>query len=145
VRAGGKGYEEFLTRAQVEDGVVYLRGKVSKLYRDDGKIIVRGADTLSSRTVEIEADLVVLATAVVPRLASAQLAESIGLKADEAGFFTSRDEELDPLASGISGIFLAGAALGPKDIPETVAQASGAAAKVLAHFHQRQVKEQASL
>ena len=67
VRAGGKGYEEFVNRAQEEDGVVYLRGKVSKIFREDGKVIVKGADTLSHRAVEIEADLVVLATALLPR------------------------------------------------------------------------------
>jgi heterodisulfide reductase subunit A len=143
VRAGGKGYEEFLNRAQVEDGVVYLRGKVSKLFREDGKIIVKGADTLSSRTVEIEADLVVLATAVVPRLGNTRLAEAIGLKLDEQGFFMASNEELEPMTTSIPGVFLAGAALGSKDIPETVAQASGAAAKVLALFQRRKVRGQA--
>jgi heterodisulfide reductase subunit A len=143
VRAGGKGYEEFLNRAQEEDSVVYLRGKVSKLFREDGKIIVKGADTLSGRTVEIEADLVVLATAVVPKLESSALAETIGLKVDGEGYFISNNDELDPMSSSIPGVFLAGAALGPKDIPETVAQASGAAAKVLALFQGRKVKEKA--
>jgi heterodisulfide reductase subunit A len=143
VRAGGKGYEEFLNRAQEEDSVVYLRGKVSKLFREDGKIIVKGADTLSGRTVEIEADLVVLATAVVPKLESSALAEAIGLKVDGEGYFISNNDELDPMSSSIPGVFLAGAALGPKDIPETVAQASGAAAKVLALFQGRKVKEKA--
>ncbi|HEX7975415.1 MAG TPA: CoB--CoM heterodisulfide reductase iron-sulfur subunit A family protein [Anaerolineales bacterium] len=139
LRAGGKGYEEFLNRAQEEDGVVYLRGKVSKIFGEDGKLIVKGVDTLSSRTVEVAADLVVLATAVVPRLGSAQVAEMLGLEMDCAagergGFFTATDEELEPVTSRIPGVFLAGAALGPKDIPETVAQASGAAAKVLSLF-----------
>jgi len=134
VRAGGKGYEEFLNRAQEEDGVVYLRGKVSKIFRDDGKLIVRGADTLSGRTIEIAADMVVLATAITPRPESRAVAEMLGLNADGDGFFTASDEELSPVDSGISGIYLAGAALGPKDIPETVAQASGAAAKVLSLF-----------
>ncbi|HMD90407.1 MAG TPA: CoB--CoM heterodisulfide reductase iron-sulfur subunit A family protein [Anaerolineaceae bacterium] len=141
VRAGGKGYEEFLNRAQEEESVVYLRGKVSKLFREDGKIIVKGVDTLSGRTVEIEADLVVLATAVIPKIESTALAESIGLDLDEQGYFISNDDELDPMTSKIPGIFLAGTALGPKDIPETVAQASGAAAKVLALFQGRKVKE----
>jgi heterodisulfide reductase subunit A len=134
VRAGGKGYEEFLNRAQEDDGVVYLRGKVSKLFREDGKVIVKGADTLSNRTVEIAADMVVLATAIVPRVESRQVAEILGLATDEYGFFNARDEELSPVESGVPGVFLAGAALGPKDIPEAVAQASGAAAKVLSMF-----------
>lgn len=134
VRAGGKGYEEFLNRAQEEDGVVYLRGKVSKLFGEDGRVIVKGADTLSNRTVEIAADLVVLATAIVPRVESAGVAEMLGLVADGSGFFTACNGELSPVESGVPGVFLAGTALGPQDIPETVAQASGAAAKVLSLF-----------
>lgn len=139
VRAGGKGYEEFLNRAQEEDGVVYLRGKVSRLFRDGDKVMVKGADTFSSRTVEIAADLVVLATAVIARTGSSRVAEMLGLAADENNFFTARNEELDPVASRMPGVFLAGAALGPKDIPETVAQASGAAAKVLGMFQREKM------
>ncbi|MCJ7583191.1 MAG: CoB--CoM heterodisulfide reductase iron-sulfur subunit A family protein [Anaerolineales bacterium] len=134
VRAGGKGYEEFLNRAMEDDGVVYLRGKVSKLFREDGKIMVKGADTLSNRTVEIAADMVVLATAMVPRTTNRPVAEMLGLAIDDNDFYTAANEELDPVATGVPGVFMAGAALGPKDIPETVAQASGAAAKVLSMF-----------
>jgi len=138
IRAGGKGYEEFITRAQEEEGAIYLRGRVSRLYRENGKVIVKGVDTLSGRPVEIAADLVVLATAAISRPESGRVAKLLGLSADEHGFFNSSNEEVSPLESGIPGIFLAGAALGPRDIPETVAQASGAAAKVLALFRQGQ-------
>jgi heterodisulfide reductase subunit A len=144
VRAGGKGYEEFLNRAQEEDGVVYLRGKVSKLFREDGKIIVKGADTLCNRAVEIAADMVVLATAIVPRVENAQVAEMLGLAVDENGFFNASNQELSPLESSVPRVFLAGAGLGPKDIPETVAQASGAAAKVLSLFR-REKRERGSV
>lgn len=140
VRAGGKGYEEFLNRAQEEDGVVYLRGKVSRLFREDGRVVVKGADTLSGRTVEIAADLVVLATAVVPRAGSRQVAELFRLSVDPQGFFLSSNDELDPVSSLAPGVFLAGAACGPKDIPETVAQASAAAAKVLSIFQREKVR-----
>lgn len=140
VRAGGKGYEEFLNRAQEEAGVVYLRGKVSKLFGENGQIVVKGIDTLSSRAVEIAADLVVLATATVPRLQSAPLAAMLDLSPGQSGFLDSIDEEFSPVESGVPGVFLAGAVSGPKDIPETVAQASGAAAKVLALFRQRELK-----
>jgi heterodisulfide reductase subunit A len=139
VRAGGKGYEEFLNRAQEEDGVVYLRGKVSKLFQEGDKIMIKGADTLSNRTVEIAADMVVLATAVIPRTTSRQIAEMLGLVMDDHGFFTASDEEMEPMVSIVPGIYLAGAGLGPKDIPETVAQASGAAAKVLSMFQREKV------
>jgi heterodisulfide reductase subunit A len=131
VRAGGKGYEEFLNRAQEHDRVVYLRGKVSKLFRQGDKVHVKGADTLSNRTVEIDADLVVLANAVVPRIENQQLARDLGLDVDADGFFVPDNEEFSPMSSSQERIFFAGVNLGPKDIPETVAQASGAAAKVL--------------
>jgi heterodisulfide reductase subunit A2 len=141
VRSGGKGYEEFINRTQEENGVVYLRGKVSKLFRDGDKILVRGADTLSGRTVEILADLVVLATALVPRSGTRQVAEMLELDIDDNDFFTSSNEEFSPVTSSRGRVFLAGTALGPKDIPETVAQASGAAAKVLSLFQ----KERAAI
>jgi heterodisulfide reductase subunit A len=134
VRAGGKGYEEFLTRAQEHSDVVYIRGKVSKLFREDGKVIVRGVDTLSNRNIEIAADLVVLATAILARGDSVAVAGQLRLKTDHYGFYSAANDELAPIESAVPGIFLAGAALGPSDIPETVAQASGAAAKVLSLF-----------
>jgi heterodisulfide reductase subunit A len=134
VRAGGKGYEEFVNRAMEEDGVVYLRGKVSKLFREGDKVIVKGVDTLSNRTVEIAADLVVLATAVIPRATNPQVAALFGVPCDENGFYCAANEEMDPVLSIAPRVFMAGTALGPKDIPETVAQASGAAAKVLSLF-----------
>jgi heterodisulfide reductase subunit A len=139
VRAGGKGYEEFLNRAQEEEAAVYLRGKVSKVFREDGKVIVKGVDTLSGRTVEIAADLVVLATAIIPGSGTQGVAEMLGLRTDENGFLSASNEELSPVDSAIPAVFLAGAALGPKDIPETVAQASGAAAKALALFRRIQI------
>jgi len=140
VRAGGKGYEEFLNRAQEQDGVVYLRGKVSKLFPQNGKILVKGADTLSNRVIEIEADMVVLATAIMPRAGSKQVADMLGLTTDEYGYFNVKNEELSPMESSVPGIFVAGMALGPKDIPETVAQASGAAAKVLSLFQRARME-----
>ena len=134
VRAGGKGYEEFVTRATEEAAVVYLRGKVSKIVPQDGRLVVWGADTLSGQRVEIAADLVVLATAVLPAAGSEHLAAMLGLASDGSGFYVPADAEVSPLESHVPGVFLAGAGLGPRDIPETVAQASGAAAKVLKLF-----------
>ena len=141
VRAGGKGYEEFLTRAQEQSGVVYVRGKVSKLFRDDGKVIVKGVDTLSNRTIEIAADLVVLATAIVARNDSTMVAGQLGLETDHYGFLNAANDELAPVESTVPGVFYAGTALGPADIPETVAQASGAAGKVLSLFHRARAAE----
>jgi heterodisulfide reductase subunit A len=134
IRSAGKHYEEFVQRAMEEDRVLYLRGKVSKIFREDGKVVVWGVDTLSDRQVEIAADLVVLATAMVPKEGTRELAEMLGLETDEFGFFTEIEGNMQPVETSRPGIFLAGAGIGPKDIPETVAQASGAAAKVLALF-----------
>lgn len=134
VRAGGKGYEEFITRAMEEDHAVYIRGRVSKVFPQDGKLIVWGADTLTGQKIEIAADMVVLATAVVAPEKSRQVAEMLSIKVGEHGFYTPSNEEMSPVESGVAGIFLAGMGLGPRDIPETVAQASGAAAKALALF-----------
>jgi heterodisulfide reductase subunit A len=140
IRAGGKGYEEFVTRAMEEDRTVYIRGRVSKVFSSDGKVMVWGVDTLTGSKVEIGADLVVVAAAIVPSEGSRRVAEMLGIGVDEFGFYTASDEEMTPVESGVPGIFLAGAGLGPQDIPETVAQASGAAAKVLALFQAAQVE-----
>lgn len=134
IRSGGKGYEEFVQRATEEDGVVYLRGKVSKVFQENGKVIVWGVDTLSGKDIQIEADLVVLAMAIRPSRGASELAKVLKISVDKDGFFSEAHPKLRPVESMVSGMFLAGVAQGPKDIPETVAQASGAASKVLAMF-----------
>jgi heterodisulfide reductase subunit A len=141
IRAGGKGYEEFVTRAMEEDNTVYIRGRVSKVFPRDGKVVVWGVDTVLARKVEIAADMVVVAAAIVPSTRSRRLAEVLGISVDEFGFYTASDAEMTPVESGVPGVFLAGAGLGPQDIPETVAQASGAAAKVLTFFEAEKAKE----
>ena len=130
VRTGGKGYEEFYQRAQEEDKVIYLRGKVSKLYREDGKIVVCGIDTLSGKYVELNADMVVLATAIRPSAGVNEFARLLKIHYDENGFLTEAHPKLRPVESLSAGIYLAGCAQAPKDIPDTIAQASGAAAMV---------------
>jgi len=131
IRATGKGYEEFIKRAQTEFGVKYVRGRVSKLYESDGKVVVRGADTLLGDQVEVEADLVVLASGITPPEGSGKLAQTINISYDEYGFFTESHPKLRPLETNTAGVFLAGACQSPKDIPTTVAQASGTSSKVL--------------
>jgi heterodisulfide reductase subunit A len=141
IRAGGKGYEEFVTRAMEEDDAVYIRGRVSKVFPSDGKVMVWGVDTLTGSRVEIAADLVVMASAIVPSEGSRRVAEMLGVGTDEFGFYAATDAEMTPVESGVPGVFLAGAGLGPQDIPETVAQASGAAAKVLTLFEAAKAEE----
>ncbi|TET39201.1 MAG: CoB--CoM heterodisulfide reductase iron-sulfur subunit A family protein [Dehalococcoidia bacterium] len=134
IRVTGKGYEEFVQRAVEENGVLYLRGRVSKVFRDGDKIKVWGVDTLTGKRVEISCDLVVLATAMIPSPGAKELASKLGIATDEYGFMAEIHPKLRPLESAVPGIYLAGTATGPKDIPDAVAQASGAASKVLALF-----------
>jgi heterodisulfide reductase subunit A len=134
IRSAGKGYDEYVQRAMEEHHVLYLRGKVSKVFRDGDKVMVWGADTISGRAVEIAADLVVLATPMAPNPTAIELGQRLRISTDAYGFFNEAHPKLRPVETLTAGIFLAGAGQGPKDIPETVAQASGAAAKVLQLF-----------
>jgi heterodisulfide reductase subunit A len=139
IRSQGKGYEEFVQRAMEDHDVLYIRGKASKVFQENGHVTVWGVDTLTSLPLEVEADLVVLATATVPRADSVELGQRLRVSTDEDGFFSEAHPKLRPVESLTAGVFLAGAAQFPKDIPETVAQASGAASKVLSLFSQRQM------
>ena len=132
MRTAGKGYEEFYHRSMEEDGVIYLRGKVSKVFGEDGKLVVWGVDTLSGKDVEIRADLVVLATAVRPADKIDQVLRVLKISANEHGFLSEAHPKLRPVESVTPGMFLAGCSQGPKDIPEAVAQASAAASKAVA-------------
>ncbi len=134
IRTGGKGYEEFYHNAEEDEGIIYLRGKVARIFRDGDKTVVWGTDTLTGKNVEIRDDLVVLATAVVPRESTAELVKKLRIQTGPNGFLAEAHPKLRPVESINSGFFIAGVAQGPKDIPETVAQASGAAAKVISLF-----------
>ena len=139
IRTMGKGYEEFVQRAVEENDVLYLRGRVSKIFRDGDKITVWGADTLTGKKVDISADLVVLGTCMISSTGAKELASKLGIATDEYGFMAEIHPKLRPLESTVPGIYLAGTAQGPKDIPDSVAQASGAASKVLALFSQEEL------
>jgi heterodisulfide reductase subunit A len=137
IRAGGKNYEEFVRRAIEDDGVNYIRGRVSRIYEKNGKLIVKGADTLlGAMPVDIEADMVVLATAGVANHGSEELAQKLHTSYDTYHFFSEAHPKLKPVETNTGGIFLAGACQAPKDIPESVAMASGAAVKVACLFSQ---------
>jgi len=134
IRSAGKGYDEYVQRAMEQHQVLYLRGKVSKIFQDGDRVVVWGADTLSGRAVELVADLVVLATPMVPSRDAPALGQRLRVSTDANGFFNEAHPKLRPVETLTAGVFVAGAGQGPKDIPETVAQASGAAAKVLQLF-----------
>lgn len=134
IRAGGKNYDEFVRRTIEEEGAIYLRGRVSRIYQKGDKLIVKGADTLSGQQVEIPADLVVLATAIQAREGTEAMAQMLKVPYDAHHFLSEAHPKLRPVETNTAGVFLAGACQAPKDIPETVAQASGAASKVLGLF-----------
>lgn len=135
IRSGGKGYEEFVARAQEEDKVVYIRGKVSKIFQDNnGELVVWGADTLLGKQIEIRCDMIVLSMAMVPSDGTSELMSKLKIASDEYGFVSEAHPKLRPVESISAGFFPAGCAQAPKDIPDAVAQASGAAAKVLEMF-----------
>jgi len=137
IRAGGKMYEEFVRRAIEDDGVNYIRGRVSRIYEKNGKLIVKGADTLlGGIPVEIEADMVVLATAGVANEGAEELAQKLHVSYDSYHFFAEAHPKLKPVETNTAGIFLAGACQAPRDIPESVSMASGAAVKVAGLFSQ---------
>ena len=145
IRTQGKGYEEFSQQAMENYDVLYVRGKASKIFQEDGRVTVWGVDTLTNLPIEVEADLVVLATATVPRSDALELGQRLRVSTDEHGFFSEAHPKLRPVESLTAGVFLAGAVQFPKDIPETVAQASGAASKVLSLFSQRQMVQEPTI
>lgn len=139
-RTGGKGYEEFLRRGMEQEKAQYIRGRVAKVFQEGGRLVVRGENSLAGGPVEIEADLVVLATGLVAQDSHMDVARALNLSTDKDGFFIELHPKLGPVETALSGIYLAGAAQGPKDIPESVAQGAGAAAEVLALFGQGEVE-----
>jgi heterodisulfide reductase subunit A len=127
IRAYGKGYEEFYARVQ-RDGVIYKRGLASEIYRKAGKLIVKAEDTLLGEIYEEEADLVVLAAGLRPSAGMEELASVLNIPVAEDSYLADAHIKTGAVESPVSGIFMAGCCQGPKDIPDSVAQASAAAA-----------------
>lgn len=142
VRAFGKGFEEFYNRVKLE-GVKYRRGNPSEIYQQGDKLIVKAEDTLLGELVEVEADLVVLAVGLVPSKSTEAVSKLLKLSRSPDQFLLEAHPKLRPVDTASDGIFLAGCCQGPKDIPDTVAQASGAASKALILISQEKVKTEA--
>ena len=131
VRTPGKNFDEFYRRAVEEYGVHYIKGMVGKVSPENGKLMVRASDLIEGKQLVIDADLVVLAAAIEPDKSARPLATMLTASMDTNDFFTEAHPKLRPVESPTAGIFLSGCCQGPKDIPETVAQASACAAKVI--------------
>ncbi len=141
-RTPGKSYDEFWRRSIEEEEAVYIRGMVSRLYQKGNKIVVMGSDIAVGVQVEIEADMVVLATAIQAQPGADSLAQKLGISYDKYNFYSEAHAKLRPVECATAGIYLAGACQGPKDIPETVSQASAAAAKVMTLFSKDQLERE---
>jgi heterodisulfide reductase subunit A len=144
MRAFGKGYEEFYETTAREHGVTFVRGRVSEVRGsfDSDKIVVRAEDTFLAQPVEAEVDIVVLSCGIEAPKDLADFARVLGLQRSADGFLLEAHPKLRPVETNTDGIFIAGAAQGPKDIPDSVAQAKGAAASALAMVAAGMVKVQ---
>ena len=131
VRTPGKNFDEFYRRAVEEYGVHYIKGMVGKVVPESGNLKVQASDLLGNRQLHIDADMVVLAAAIEPDKSARPLATMLTASMDTNDFFTEAHPKLRPVESPTAGVLLSGACQGPKDIPETVAQAGAAASKVI--------------
>ncbi|MBN1786217.1 MAG: CoB--CoM heterodisulfide reductase iron-sulfur subunit A family protein [Candidatus Methanofastidiosa archaeon] len=131
LRAYGKEFEEYYQKAD-STGVKYVRARPAEVFETDGgDIMIRYEDTYTGEIKEEKFDLLVLSSAIVPSKSNAELSESLGIELDENGFFKECNVVSDPMESSKPGVFLAGCSQSPKDIPDSVAQGSGAAAMVM--------------
>jgi heterodisulfide reductase subunit A len=130
MRAFGKGYEEFYNRIKHE-GVHIIRGKTAKIEQKKDRLLLRSEDILHDDLIEKEFDMVVLAVGLEPREDAGALGEMLGLARSSEGWYEELNSNSDPVNTFKGGISIAGVCQGPKDIPDTVAQASAAAARVI--------------
>ncbi|MBC7236702.1 MAG: FAD-dependent oxidoreductase, partial [Chloroflexi bacterium] len=138
LRAFGKGYEEFYNRVE-EEGVTFIHGDVVDVVREDGQLVVRCENVFAGQPTRIAVDMVVLGIGMEPQPDAAEVAVRFGISCGEDGFFRERHPKLAPVDTASDGVFLAGTCQGPKDIPDTVAQAGAAAAAALAMMDQGHV------
>jgi heterodisulfide reductase subunit A len=149
LRCFGKGYEEFYNRLQ-EEGVNFIRGRAGEITdlaetpEEKGRLVVLCEDTLIGRQRRLPVDMVVLSTALEPRADANEIAKLFSISRSRDGFFMEKHPKLDPVATTTDGVFVTGCCQGPKDIPDTVAQASAAAARVMAMICKGRVEIEAA-
>ena len=130
MRAFGKGYEEFADRIR-QEGTFIVRGHTASVSMKDGELIVKGEDIFHDRLVEFKVDMVILAVGLVPAKGTEELSRILGISRDRDGWLSELDYNGNPTDTDRGGIYVAGMCQAPKDIPDTVAQASAVAAGVL--------------
>ncbi|MFN2145782.1 MAG: 4Fe-4S binding protein [Anaerolineales bacterium] len=144
IRTPYKDYDEFYQRV-LDEGTLFVRGKVAevtdaaRISGEEGKLIVQVEDTLAGKQRRIPLDMVILSAALEPRHDAYETSQMFGISCSSNGWFTEKHPKLDPVATMTEGIFIAGAATGPKDIPASVSQGSAAAARVLSYIERGQL------
>ncbi len=142
VRAFGKGFEEFYDRVRRE-GVKYIRGNPSEIFKRGDKLVVKAEDTLTATPLEHETDMVVLAVGLTPRSDRRDIIDMLKLSSSPDQFYLEAHPKLRPVDTATDGIYLAGCCQGPKDIPDAVAQAKGAASAAMIPMASGKVKVEA--
>ncbi|RCK75758.1 MAG: CoB--CoM heterodisulfide reductase subunit A [Anaerolineae bacterium] len=144
MRTPAKGYEEFYQRL-LEEGTHFIRGKVAEITDaarypgEEGKLIVQAENTLIGKQMRVPVDMVILSAALEPRHDFKEVARLFGISCSEEGWLIERHPKLDPVATMTEGIYIAGCAQGPKDIPASVAQGAAAAARVVGKIQQKEI------
>ena len=144
MRTAFKAYDEFYQRV-LEEGTLFVRGKVAEVtdtprsQREKGKLIIQVEDTLVGKQRRIPVDMVILSSGLQPRSDAKEVGKMFGISCSTEGWFTEKHPKLDPMATMTEGIFIAGCAQGPKDIPASVAQGAAASARVLDKILQKEV------
>ena len=149
IRSPGKMYEEFYNRLQ-EEGTHFIRGKVAEVTdvalspEEEGKLIVVAEDTLAGKVRRVPVDMVILSVGLQPADGAEEVARLVGISQDQDGWFIELHPKLAPVSTASDGVFIAGCCQGPKDIPDTVSQAAGAAAEALSLIMRGQVEVEAA-
>jgi len=149
IRSFGKGFEEFYNRI-LNEKTIFIRGRPAEITtiaekpEEEGKLIIQFEDTLLGRQRRLPVDMVILSVALEPQPDAEAVARLFNISRSADGFFLERHPKLDPVATMTDGIFVAGCCQGPKDIPDTVAQASAAAAEVLTMISRGKVEIEAA-
>jgi heterodisulfide reductase subunit A len=144
IRTTAKAYDEFYQRV-LEEGTIFIRGRAAevtdaaRLPGEEGKLIIQVEDTLVGKPRRIPVDMVILSVGLQPRQDAKDVAKLFGISCSADGWVIEKHPKLDPVATMTEGVFTAGCAQGPKDIPNSVAQGAAAAARVLGHIQQKEI------
>ena len=144
IRTPSKGYEEFYQRL-LEEGTRFVRGKVAEVTNvarvpeEEGKLIIQVEDTLIGKQRRIPVDMVILSSGMQARHDSKDVAKLFGISCSADAWYIERHPKLDPVATMTEGVYIAGCAQGPKDIPASVVQGAAAAARILGKIQQKEI------